>query len=567
MLWAKSKDDNLNSQLQNKAESRRREKERKEVNASLRKESAEKAYNCWALKQPQPILKPPSACKQRQETISQLQRPNTCIPCISRTRKHSASQMNPRVLSPIKVSMHQVKRNIESTGKPDKMHPYTNYPPQKRTTSSKGGRSRSGRSSQTTKPSTATSIPAPPHISICVDNYTEHDQQPLSEQNAKSAAECVNEQSDLQDSGTLTQIDHESCTPEPTPQQPAEEQTEVEVQFLIGGMEEEEELAKEEEIIFHDVGKTNTVDALALELLRQGSKNLSRSLSHPRNRRFSFSLHERRFSLSAIPEGQIVTNYSNDSFSNIAGTSEGEPLAWGQEENEDGDLKQSIEERLSICSKEEREERECDESVSTTNHLTVENIPAHQVLNIVNFAWDAASNNVHTIVTKTPMIPANHLLQSHTHHSRLATSPLSRLTPKHAQMKLHSSFQDATPSTAHSRTAVPPSLESSPCPATVDDNMAGEREDRPPEIDHGPSFVLPTTEPEDVQDIDNNQSSPTEPVSMKPNILTSKISLYFLFCFVFVAMIQGFLSHCLLMCYFSPPAKATSCLLPCTLSV
>lgn len=430
--WAKRKDEDLNSELQDRAERQKQEREKKAIDARLRKEAAERAYTHWAHKKSKPTRQPPTACRERQKRKSCSQTPHTCSSCkTSGTRKSSGKQCNPKMNSTIAVTMHQAKRNVESTGKPAKMHPYTNYPPKKHNRSSP---TRLGRST------TTASTPAPPSTldtgssATSEENIRDTLMETLPQPTADREDNCHEGNTSMSEYPPPSELNLnflKRSASFPGNEAGSSDHEDPEVHFLVGGMneveEEEEEYDEDEDIAFHDVGKANSLSSLTIKLLRDLGNNKSSGGSHSRlrHRRLSLS-RQRRFSLGAIPEGQIVTNYSNESMASLDDLTTrprlmdlgpADSIAW--EEEEEGDQLQHMQDETLLLepstfeiveSQTEREDyaEECTEVGPLSDSVESKKPSQLQTLNIVNFAWDTTSNSVHTNVTKSPMVPANH---------------------------------------------------------------------------------------------------------------------------------------------------------------
>ena len=513
--WAKRKDEELNSDLQERAERKRREQERRTINSRLKKEAADRAYKQWALKLSQPTQEPPHACKKRRAVKSLSQTPYTCSTCKTGSKRSSARHSSSaKATSTIKVNLHQTKRNIECVGKPAKMHPYTNYPPRNLLNSSTNrSLNRSGRSSRAAKPSIASS---PILMSITVDGRR-HSQKHI------ATTECVQQEDDTSVASPSESLDINkgsdrggdklpqcelnlgflkrslSC---PDKEQDADEfEEDGQVQFLIGGVEEEEEEeegereegekgeggGEEEEeqegeydeyddIAFHDVGRTNSLNSLQLPMtltkdrspaevikllqyLGSSPSDSNQSRLHcrsPRYRQHSL-FFQRRFSLGAIPEGQMLTNYTNESITSLDGLSSRlkymglsprGSTAWeeedeGEEAEEDGGdgIMEQVQDEVQLSSsgsdsavEDDREDVGEPEEGHTELSAATGSVGSRrsrlQTLNIINFAWDTSSNSVHTSVTKSPMIPANHSWPSSAFPRSRPSSPhTSSLSP------------------------------------------------------------------------------------------------------------------------------------------
>lgn len=450
------KDKGLDSELQDRAERQRQEQEKRAINTRLRKEAAERAYTHWAHKRSQPTRKPPASCRERQERKSHSQTPQACSSCKGAgTRKSSAKPSNPKINSTMKVTMHQAKRNVESTGKPAKMHPYTNYPPRKQKRSS----TPTGRSSRT-----STTAPSPAPASNCTASDIRKRNPATSEEALIASPPQSTTDEDMSEYPSSSELNINFLRRSASFPGIEADTNKNEVHFLVGGMddmeEEEGEYDEDEDIAFHDVSKANSLSSLPLvltkdrtpaeiiKLLRDLGSNKSSSGSHSRNlrhRRLPLS-YQRRFSLGAIPEGQIVTNYSNESMASLDDLSTRPRLmsprgstAWEEEDEVEDQPQQTLDEGDTLWSSDpqlveahnerEADEEECTEVVSSSGTVESKKPLQLQALNIVNFAWDATSNSVQTNVTKSPMVPANHSWPSITASSLPRSSSPSPPSP------------------------------------------------------------------------------------------------------------------------------------------
>ena len=392
--WANKKDSDDREKL------RKDEIERRQTNAMLalweqfRKEAADISYNQWLEKKskqangPSPRERKPTSMTYTRSTVS------------SRGASKSAASVsvhksNLQLTSSIKVNLKQAKRNVASVGKPEKMQPYTNYPPKSsgsRTSvhflsKSRSEPPRSGRTSRSTVQSAA-SVPAgvkyyskihhrqtstikranqkqmvediveskEAHGSgyEATDNQEEQVHKQLEEQELKNRVDGVVDQN-------VEEIDKEQLlvtVAEDASKGDGNEQNLEEINIKDSGEEdegsslypqEEEEIDEldfsklmendvfnectmegDEEDLFHDVGQTNSLNALSLpntltkdrtpaeviQLLRSFG-GLSRSYNRSNSFSHGYSMahrnqFQRRFSLGAIPEGQIVTNYNDE---------------------------------------------------------------------------------------------------------------------------------------------------------------------------------------------------------------------------------------------------------------
>ena len=473
LQWAKGKDEQLNAELQERVERQRREQEIITINSQLRKEATDRAYQQWAIKS-QVTHEPPFACGERQSNKSQTHT-HTCSSCKTGTRIPSARQSVARPASYYtKISLHQAKRNVECTGKPSKMHPYTNYPPRKRPKSVSSRTA--GHSSRATSSSFHTPTPANHTIDSGRQQQVEATQQQQGKEELTGTPECahIKEECDSREAPECeyppSELNLGFLKNSRDNQYKPEEGT---VQFLIGGAAEEGEYIPEyeedEDIPFHDVGKTNSLNSLSLpvvltrdrtpaevmKLLRYlGSDQVSGLHSHtPRFRRQHSLSFQRRFSLGAIPEGQVVTNYSNESMASLDEQSarlrfmELSPrgsTAWVEEEEEEtedsqlqtAESKDEPQWSSDSSSNEGDNRQEVGKAENDSKEGDVISPCIVSTLNIVNFVWDMASNSVQTRVTRTPM---RHLRQPS------PSRPVSPHSPCPAPPSNHSTYSTTAP--------------------------------------------------------------------------------------------------------------------------
>ena len=268
----------------------------------------------------------------------------------------------------------------------------------------------------------------------------------------------------------------------------------------------------DEDDLFHDVGQTNSLNALSLpntltkdrtpaeiiQLLRSFG-GLSRSYNRSNSFSHDYSIahrsrFQRRFSLGAIPEGQIVTNYNDEDQSSSqlldeqfleslihslsgdggnACTSKSIQSAHLQQELRDGDQDSEREsddsETLSCGSNEEKfpdsdedheqigEQKSAIPKVEISQEDTAPLLirPRPQSLKVVNLAWDPVLNTVHSHISESPLSPPDFSKMGGRH------TPTRRLTPpNNAQShKVHSptSSQASTRSQNSLRISVPSS--------------------------------------------------------------------------------------------------------------
>ena len=496
--WARRKDDQLESSLAEAADQRRRQYDRALVESRLKREAADRAYEEWTQQKPGRVINPPSFCRERLESKSQS--PHSCSTCTTSSRRSSGRQSSlGKSTATIKLNMSQAKRNIECTGRPAKLHPYSNHPPQckhKRKTPARGSQ-RSRCESRANKSSPA----SPATIKITCDDRghlqkgdeiekSQHDSEEEGSQDRVTDSgqdnECVSERtsSELNISFMNTAAAHLPGTGEL-----GESGDHVEVQFLVGGVEEDEEaenLAEEEDnddLAFHDVGGANSFNSLSLpgaltrnrtvtemmQLLRHLGNSGSRSLTSCYGRRHSFSCGlQRRFSLGAIPEGQMVTNYSSDSVPSL-----GEHSSWlrlaepgsssqhlQQRDGEKEEERKKIEsERVTI---EHQMKQASKEDTAVKVSCEGERIPVtgtqkeRKTLKIVNLMWNTESSSVQSSITESPMTPLNHSWQhmSATHSSNSRPSS-PHTTPPPTSSPRHSTPRHSSPSSSSSQVTTP----------------------------------------------------------------------------------------------------------------
>ena len=568
------------------------ETERRRTNAMLvlqerlRKEAADTSYNQW-LEKKSKQEKGPSGPRERKPMT--YARSTVSSRGASTSANVSAHKRNPQLISSIKVNPKQVKRNTASVGKPDKMQPYTNYPPK----SASGSRSsayflgksrseppRSGRTSRSTVRSAA-SVPAgvkyysrmhgrqttakrdhQKQAAVLADStiqtQTVDDRAKLDSEEAHGSEydmaekqeELHHEQSeeqyvqirdlesriDVVADQTVLEIDKEQVTAteegsssdndganlkeyndkysdeeaEGSDLYPHEKEEIDELDFSKlkeNRVFNESTTEGDEDDLFHDVGQTNSLNALSLpntltkdrtpaeviQLLRSFG-GLSRSYNRSNSFSHDYSLaqrsrFQRRLSLGAIPEGQIVTNYNDEdqsssqlfdeqfleslihSLSGDGGnvyTSKSMQSTIHQHALMDGH--QEIEpesddsETLSCGSNEENFPGPADfdeEQKSAMPKIEISHDDASpllvrpQSLKIVNLAWDPASNTVHSHISESPLSPPDFGKMG----GRF--TPTRRLSPNNAQSHKVLSPTNSQAST-HSQNSLQISFPSSP---------------------------------------------------------------------------------------------------------
>ena len=389
--WASKKDSEDKEKLRKDEIKRRQTNALLSLQEQLRKEAVELSYNQWLEKKSNPGIRDRMPVTYARSTMSSRGD--------SKRLSVSTRKSIPHLRFSIKVNPKQAKRNIASVGKPDKLQPYTNYPPigksfGSRTSVHHLSKSRSepqsmGRMSRSAVQSAGAT---PASVKHC--NRTDHHQNAVVTKNnqrrsvrggveskekrshksgydvSKNQAEPQYNQTEKHELKTVNSVIDQNDTGK-VDKEPiiaagdnfradvdkSEEQNnnikgkdDIDEKVTEGLSPEEEEVIDEldfstlrgngalndfiidgdEDDLFHDVGQTNSLNALSLpntltkdrtpaeiiQLLRSFG-GLSRSY----NRSNSFSLghsmvdknrSQRRFSLGAIPEGRIVTSYSEE---------------------------------------------------------------------------------------------------------------------------------------------------------------------------------------------------------------------------------------------------------------
>ena len=461
-------------------------------------------------------VEPPTACRERQESRT----PGSCSSCTTSRRSSGRQSSSGKLTASMSVTMDQAKRNIECTGKPAKLHPYSNYPPRKqRRPSSNRASTRQGCTSRATNPTSSPS-PAPnkiaPNESSQEKDTSEDVYDEIPSDSGGEQFETTEHPPSELNLGFLNNA--QLLISKSESRETAED---VEVQFLIGGVEEDEEEREhgtdydegDDEIAFHDVGRANSINSLSLppaltknrsvaeviKLLRDlgSSGSGSQHSRHSRQRSFSCGL-QRRFSLGAIPEGQMVTNYSNESVASLEEKSSWlrlpEPSSAGSQE--EGEEREGEDE-----DKSDGQHMSGEEDSSDSNHAAEVVREERKTLKIVNLVWDTASSTVQTSVKESPMTPLNHSWHvTPPPHPR----PSSPLTPPSPSSSSHHS--------------TPPHLHSSPTPAHTPPPNFGPR----PNLLRSNSGHFPTSsfssELEDLQEAESSSNliSPGEDTDKDP---------------------------------------------------
>lgn len=539
LLWASKKDSYDREKLRSEDIKTRETNAKLALQEKLRKEASDVSYNQWLEKKGVAVYGQ-STREIKQENYS---RPTLSSSRASKQPITSVHKASPQLTSTIKVKLKQKKRNLISIGKPEKMQPYTNYPPKSLQRhkpvhylgKSKSEPSRSGRSSRATVRS-AVSVPTGVkyYSSKILGNQTRTRQKSAKEKptealktcdkSQKCVTECRDEDKDTQlcekqpvreqdesvngfdritsDSaeGDLEETHEEMLEREKTLEtsnvkdekmdeitheinltQQAEEVDELDFSKLVENdvflsNVNEYSLEGEEEDLFHDVGQTNSLNALSLPNTLTKDKTpaevvqLLRSLGGPSryNRSNSFShsyslahrnRSQRRLSLGAIPEGKIVTSYSDEeqSTSQLLDSQFLESIIFGFDGDnrtnrtmkkdqiqraanrphvQEGrvDIEESFDSASECDGSEELSDSTCSAStidepsspgeddddgerptedpkslllpkVEISLDDTSLKVTHPQSLKIVNLAWDTCSNTVHSHISESPLSP------------------------------------------------------------------------------------------------------------------------------------------------------------------
>ena len=457
----------------------------KVLQSRLRKEAADTAYIGWLERNGRDNSKSgtPVACETRQQIRqSQPSRTMSCNTCSQATTKHhsATSHFKPKAVVPIKPSLCQAKRNIDSVGKPEKLCPYTNYPPQTYRGHNTAGKtasnsSRPSRATSTVSRST-TSTPLPTGIKYYSKSYklqsastsTSQPAPPLSLEPVPYVPIITppdNTPNPVQD--CITQSEEERLVA-------SEDEEEIQLAWTVETFDEKQGYEQgnfedesgglfpsasdaddwDDDLSFHDVGHTNSLDALSLpSTLMKGRTpaevvQLFRLIGSPRrshsygqsSSRMSFirNRFQRRFSLGAIPEGQMVTSYSDEDAStthllddqyimyrSAPGSNGSQKTSPAWEESESGDAFSDGSDDVFEEDTPGRYDRSSsylkpsasDSSLlvrrqhAKPSRLTLQTTPpprsisptSPHSLKVVNLAWDPESNTVQSQVTLSPL--------------------------------------------------------------------------------------------------------------------------------------------------------------------
>ena len=576
--WADNKDASLNSRLKKDSVRKVQEQELVSLHTRLKEEAAKMAYDDWLERKNvgNSRLPTPAACERRKKVPnSSGQRSSSCTTCTRTHSKHQSASMKkraPQIATPIKVNPHQETRNVDSVGKSEKLYPYTNYPPKhlrslsseelcKSSHTPKSGRSSrstfcsSGRSSrQSLSAKKSHRKPGRKQKSICkslakqqgtvkpeeLDGHTSETESvsmmipDMNEEDSKSNSD--NEIATSGDSTENGEHDSEDFSMKSNDLQAyyfEDDEHDHTEDFSTKSNDLQAYFSDDDEddLFFHDVGDTNNLDALALpntltkdktpaevlQTLRAVSGSSSRSFKRSQSaRRNSIQLgnYNRRLSLSAIPEGRMVTSYSDEehstsqlldddfvealirSFSSSHETNgketqtttddvESRKIAWqigDRNDEEETVSKAEVADMTSETGPEIKVSSPLDDQLhrnitldlsnanpsflSKTNHSEEGSQTCYspgctdecpQTLKVVNIEWDPTSNTVQSNVTACPLTPPPEHSQRQLSLRQL-TPPSGKLSPSSLSSKENRfSPRALSPSLSSSQSSTPAS--------------------------------------------------------------------------------------------------------------
>lgn len=247
---------------------------------------------------------------------------------------HNANYSHIKV-APIRISLKQSYRNVESIGKPDMMFPYTNYPP----LSYKQNHPKQARS-KSTRPSSSMSNhfrrPRSRAIKSAPTPCIMHTPDPSS---LASLKECATTKSRRKkksvenghtDTSMCSKVDSDvlmsECNEKPQEMEPCNNNKQEEDIDAVDPLEEGDGSTSSIDFTFHEVGPENNLQSLAatagslsptelLTFLR--ISNSSQQKKHNFKKSQSYPHQSTCRSLSAIPEGEIVMQYEDQEGSQL----------------------------------------------------------------------------------------------------------------------------------------------------------------------------------------------------------------------------------------------------------
>ena len=441
LLWGRQKD----SATHTKIHVQRTMKEQMRLQFALQKAAKQQenqaAYREWLENKHLDGTKPPQACNQRKK--ERLSSDNaTCHSCFSVNEtktdhkakaRHGDSDMGAardkkQMISKIEISLDQAEHNVLAVGKPDRLYPYSNYPPRtyrrhtsqqqtstlsaSRPSSSRSRRHKRGRSSSrlsiksmptprlggSTPTSNTRSLHSMPVLPPSYVSYSIH-----------------NPNKDIHDQESTLPTETNSCH-----DNNSEDEKEVQEEE-----EEEEENGSTSSIdglTFHEVGPENNIQTLVSLGDPAGSNNaivstltpmelyelfrLSQQENlHPKlHRRHSTGTHsgsrrpsryQRAISLSAIPEGEILTRYDDQREGGSRLFDEKfllslMPYAFAKELVEGESKESHSTKEMELTPNEELPDSVAEPYYNSTNK--------NSTLKVVTVAWDEEVNEVKTVL-------------------------------------------------------------------------------------------------------------------------------------------------------------------------
>lgn len=499
--WAHKKNEAQIEKQREEQVLQRVEAEVKTMEAEVKAERAQTAYSNWLREKKLDSLSSPSKCEQRRESriISPFFTRRSSIPCRTCTfsgksrTKSGQSTSEPKHPVPISINFHQVQKNLDSIGKPDKMHPYTNYRPRaytarnrKSLTNSAQSKSRASSTKATNRSSTSKSRANSRATNRCSTAPTagvnffankirpsaqsrNHDnsgrgiadvetlvsEPPLSAANVTAGSNNFKTSPTVdEENGAFSKSNyaaHGKGNTSDSDEHSNSEDSESEYYELnlskLNMHDDGDGLTypqygfdiDDDASLFHDVGEFNDLESLSLpavltkdktpaevlQLLQHlGSSgntkrkfSRSHSFSHNTNQ---FSGHfRRRLSLGPIPEGRMVTDYTekeeeNDIESQILRDLENSIRSIDGTEDKDGSVESSwLQPPTGVSSDENPSSAYAIQSLQPPASTFAEEsllpqertVPPPKMLKIVNLAWDVTSNTVQSHVSLSPITP------------------------------------------------------------------------------------------------------------------------------------------------------------------
>ena len=370
---------------------------------------------------------PSSADHHKSDSRYKETRTQSCGACSALTHQRFGPYSSNTLAKPIKISHHQEERNVQDVGKPEKLFPYSNYPPR----SAVAQRKKHCRSQSATPNSRTVKRISHPHSAP-----------PLRTVSTGTAAT------------TTSTLD------------PCPEVDEVPSRDRQMDEQGDGSYDDDDDALFHEVGQMGEFRSSALprfisgkqltQLLKMissstipGTKStdslpLSQNRASTRHARYRSQFH-RRFSLGAIPEGQVVVDYIKN------GAVTMDLTAWDsqddvQESNGEGtvDLGEGLDSSVGNP-KESVMPFEAVPEESGCRPITPPDKPPQLSLAIVNFKWDKERNAVCTEAVSSPLVPHPLLEQQLRNSSR---KPLSRPSTAAASSQAVSRRMTVSPKSA-----------------------------------------------------------------------------------------------------------------------